>query len=97
MTRRAGGKDFAPLVRSALYRAIEDPKVDLQALITKHLLEDPIGTLRQLSAYTSHKIDITMERTLTTRFEDIPPEDLALLREMRKAKPLVLVHDAETV
>jgi hypothetical protein len=63
MGRRAGGRDFAPRVRSAVDRVLEELEKngDADKLIKAQLENDFAGTIAKFAAYTTKHIDITTE------------------------------------
>jgi len=86
MARPQGGKDFAPLVRSALARACRDPKVDLEKKLAKALMEDPVGTLKSLAAYAPKQVDVNQDVTYNVSVTESERTDMALVRQLRAAR-----------
>jgi hypothetical protein len=66
MGRKAGGKDFAPRVRSVLDRALEklELKGDADKLMEQALKDDFIGTLQRMAGYAPKTVDMTLEQTV---------------------------------
>lgn len=63
MGKRAGGRDFAPRVRSAVSRVLEclEEKGDLDALLMDAMQKDLVGTLSALAKYAPQQIDMAVE------------------------------------
>ena len=61
MPKRAGGRDFAPRVRSIVDRVVEklEKGGDADRLLEDQLREDYVGTLAKLAHYTTKQIDVT--------------------------------------
>jgi len=67
MGRKAGGKDFAPRVRSMFDRALEklELKGDADSLMEKALTEDFVGTIQRMSGYAPKTLDMTLDQQVT--------------------------------
>ena len=69
------GRDVAPLIRMAFVEAVRNMQLagkPLAALIQKKLEEDPLGTIKAMSAYTVKEIAIDESRTVTIEFRGLP-------------------------
>ena len=62
MGRRAGGRDFAPRVRSVVDRVLEalQKNGDADKLLGRQFRDDFAGTLRALSAYVPKQLDVDL-------------------------------------
>lgn len=62
MGRKAGGKDFAPRVRSLFDIALKELLASGKLLpkLKEQLLSDPAGTFRAMSAYAPKQVELSV-------------------------------------
>ncbi len=84
--KKAGGKDFAPRVRSMFDRALEklELKGDADKLMEAALKEDFVGTIQRMSAYAPKPVDMTLDQTVTVDSTMLGDEVLSALFERRQ-------------
>jgi hypothetical protein len=84
MGKRAGGKDFAPRVRSLVDQVFNklEENGDARDLLEKQFKEDFAGTLRAVAAYAPKQIDMSVNQEDAP--ETIGTTDWTVLREARK-------------
>lgn len=67
MGKRAGGKDFAPRVRSLVDRVLEKLQLDGDAeeLLEQAFRDDFAGTLKAMSAYAPKQVDMSLDQQVS--------------------------------
>ena len=78
MGRKAGGKDFAPRVRSIVDRVLENLEDTGKAekLLKEQFESDFAGTLRAVSAFAPKQIDVDVEKTVSIDTTELTQEVL---------------------
>jgi hypothetical protein len=76
--KRAGGKDFAPRIRSMFDRALEKLELrgDADKLMEAALKEDFVGTVQRMAAYAPKQVDMSVDQTVTIDTTQITEETL---------------------
>ena len=97
MGRRAGGKDFAPRIRSMVDRVLEKMHDTGKAeeLLTKAFNEDFVGTARAMAAYAPKQVDIDLEQNVsidTTALSKDVLNEMFAIKEKREAGHDSQVH-----
>ena len=66
MGRRAGGRDFAPRVRSCIDRVLEalEQSGDADALMEAAFREDYVGTLAKVAAYAPKQVEAVITSSI---------------------------------
>ena len=94
MGRKAGGKDFAPRVRSLFDIALKEMIADgtLLPKLKKQLADDPAGTIQRFAGYAPKQVDMTLDQHVTIDRTEVSETDMAIIKALKEAQPEHVTH-----
>ena len=86
MGKKAGGKDFAPRVRSMFDRALEklELKGDADKLMEQALTDDFMGTVQKMASYAPKQVDMTLDQQVTIDTTQLTREVIESLYQLEE-------------